>query len=143
MIIFLDTRLSGKEMVLQLITLRNFVMKLLNTVLHQYGSMFVFKARNGGQAVKILDDISKDMKARAQKEFDSKIHESTDLEEAAKIIKAGKGIVRAGWCSDEACAGKIEKMDIAVLGLMDEGAPTDCIVCKGKTKVKIQMGKSY
>lgn len=92
---------------------------------------------------KILDNISKDMKTRARKELEDKIHESTDLEEAAKIIKAGKGIVRAGWCRDAACAKKIEKMDITVLGLMDEDAPTDCIVCKGKTKVKIQMGKSY
>jgi tRNA(Ile2) C34 agmatinyltransferase TiaS len=75
--------------------------------------------------------------------LEDKIHETEDLDEAAKIIKTGKGIVRAGWCSDEACAEKIEKMDITILGLFEEEATTDCIVCKGQTKVKVQMGKSY
>ncbi|MBU2560539.1 proline--tRNA ligase [archaeon] len=95
------------------------------------------------QVQEILLNITKDMKARAQKELEGKIHESGDLEEAAKIIKDGGGIVRAGWCTAKACAEEIEKKDITVLGLMDEDVTTDCIVCKGQTKVKIQMGKSY
>jgi len=92
---------------------------------------------------KILENITKDMKTRAQSEFEDKIHETSDINEAAKIIKAGKGIVRAGWCKQEACAGEIEKMDIAILGLIEDETETDCIACKGRTKTKILMGKSY
>ena len=92
---------------------------------------------------KILDEISKDMKSRANTDLKRRIHETEDLEEAAKIIKSGRGIVRSGWCTNEACAMEIEKMDITILGLKEEDVATDCIVCKGQTKVKIQMGKSY
>lgn len=91
----------------------------------------------------LLDEISKDMKSRAQTELDNKIHESTSLEEAASIIKEGKGVVRAGWCGDDACAEKIEKMDVAILGILENSADGDCIACKQKAKTTIQMGKSY
>ena len=93
--------------------------------------------------LKILDEISKDMKSRAQKELESKIHESESLEEASKIIKGGKGVVRAGWCGDEACADDIEHTGITILGILDDGASGNCIGCKQPAKVIIQMGKSY
>ncbi|MEE9474900.1 MAG: proline--tRNA ligase [Candidatus Hydrothermarchaeaceae archaeon] len=93
--------------------------------------------------LKVLDEISRDLKSRAQTEFNKKIHESTSLKEAAKIVKGGKGIVRAGWCGDRACADKIEGTDVAILGILEDGASGSCIGCKQPVKAIIQMGKSY
>ncbi len=92
---------------------------------------------------KILDDISKDMKSRAQKELEDKIHKSDSLEEASKIIKEGGGIVIGDWCGEESCAEVIEHAGATILGILDDETSGDCIGCKHKAKVKIQMGKSY
>lgn len=95
------------------------------------------------KVLEILDEISNNMKSRARSEFDKKIHECTSLEDTARIINAGKGIVKAGWCGEERCAEKVKNMDITILGILEDGAGSSCIGCNQSAKLIIQMGKSY
>jgi prolyl-tRNA synthetase len=92
----------------------------------------------------ILGEITQNLKERAWKEFNEKVHESDSLQEAAKIIKRGRGIVKVKWCGEEACGKDIEdRVDADILGIVGENADGKCIGCGENAKKIIQLGRSY
>jgi prolyl-tRNA synthetase len=92
----------------------------------------------------VLGEISKDLKARAWGEFNQRIHEATTLEESMKIIERGGGIVRTGWCGEEACGREVEDaIDADIIGVLEEKAETRCIGCGKRAKYMVHLGRSY
>jgi prolyl-tRNA synthetase len=93
---------------------------------------------------RILASITDNLKARAWDEFKKKIYEATSLENARKIIKEGRGVVRLGWCGDEACGKIIEdEIDADFLGIVDEKKDGVCLGCGRTSRNMIQVGRSY
>jgi prolyl-tRNA synthetase len=101
------------------------------------------------EVFRIGEELSKNLKDVAKKDFDNILKDCNDLKEVKKIV--GKGIARVEFCScdmdGEKCAGIIEKEtggEIRGTRIdLIEKASGNCIVCGKKAKEIIYIAKSY
>ncbi len=96
----------------------------------------------------IFTEIYNNMKNRAYMEFKKRIAFSNDMEEAKRLIKEEKKVVRAFWCGEEECGKDIEeKIEASLLGILVEDARSAegeaCINCKKPAKYEIQIARTY
>ena len=76
----------------------------------------------------------------------AKIKSAETVEEAAKLLKKGSGIVELNWCGAEDCGLKVEeKTGGRVLGTPVDKTPTAgrCAVCGKSAKTTIRVSKAY
>jgi prolyl-tRNA synthetase len=98
---------------------------------------------------KMGKEISKNLKDKAEKDFNNIIKDCKDLKEVKKVV--GKGIARVEFCScdldGEKCAEKVEKEtggEIRGTRIdIEEKAKGKCIVCGKKANEIIYIAKSY
>ena len=96
------------------------------------------------QVLSILDEINKNLKERAKKEFEKNIHKASSTEEVSKIIKEKGGIVKADWCGSKACGIELEeRTGVDILGIVEGMSNNNCIGCDQKAKMGILLAKSY
>ncbi|MCD6095104.1 MAG: proline--tRNA ligase [Thermoprotei archaeon] len=96
----------------------------------------------------LLEDIRRNLRARARKWLQQHTFFSEKLEEAANIVNNRKGIVVVPWCGDTDCGLNIEdSLEGSVLGI-----PLDleinvkgkrCIMCGKEAKTVIRVSKTY
>lgn len=92
----------------------------------------------------ILDEITKNLKERAWKEFSKNINVAMSLQEASKVITKKGGIIKVQWCGMEECGKDIEDaINVDILGITDEKANGKCIKCGRKALHVIELAKSY
>ena len=95
----------------------------------------------------LLEQIQKDMFARAKAHRDAHIWDAHNYEEFTTIANEKPGFIRAMWCGDQACEDKI-KEDLAVtsrcMPFNDQEHISDVCVCCGKPAHKlVYWGKAY
>jgi len=95
----------------------------------------------------LLEQIQKDMFARAKAHRDAHIWDAHNYEEFTTIANEKPGFIRAMWCGDQACEDKI-KEDLAVtsrcMPFNDQEQISDVCVCCGKpAKHMVYWGKAY
>ena len=95
----------------------------------------------------LLEQIQKDMFARAKAHRDAHIWDAHNYEEFTTIANEKPGFIRAMWCGDQACEDKI-KEDLAVtsrcMPFNDQEHISDVCVCCGKQPHKlVYWGKAY
>lgn len=96
------------------------------------------------QIREILEDVSKNLRERASKEFDKSIHEALSLEDVNEILSKDGGIVEVGWCGIEACGKDIEERSgVDILGILEEAREDLCIGCEKEGKLTILLAKTY
>ncbi|MFQ5888096.1 MAG: proline--tRNA ligase [Candidatus Hydrothermarchaeales archaeon] len=92
----------------------------------------------------ILEDINKDLRDRARKEFEKNIHKASSSEEVTKILSGKGGIVKAGWCGTEACGKELEESTgVDILGIVEETEEDSCVGCGETAKMSILLAKTY
>ncbi|MEM1874065.1 MAG: proline--tRNA ligase [Candidatus Hadarchaeales archaeon] len=94
---------------------------------------------------KILEEISENLRVRAMKFFESRIHRAESVQEAAQILAEKGGIVKLCWCGSEECGMSIEeKTGGRILGeSLDEKATGKCVNCCGDSEKLIYLAKTY
>ncbi len=94
----------------------------------------------------LLEQIQKNMYAKAKEFLDSHIYEANTMAEFKDIAANNIGFVKASWCGDEACEENI-KAETNGFGsrciLENEQVADKCIYCGKDAKHKIMWGKSY
>ncbi len=91
------------------------------------------------QIKKILEEIEKDMRKKAEKHFKERLFQAKNLPELKKYL--GKGIVTVGWCQDMGCAEELDKTGASFLTVEGE-KKADCVIC-GKKGKEVKMAKAY
>jgi prolyl-tRNA synthetase len=96
------------------------------------------------EVAKLLAEITGDLKTRAWREFEARIREAEQIEEAKTWLSSEGGIVRAKWCGSETCAKELEEATGAdILGILSEDAAGKCVQCGASSKAVLQLGHSY
>lgn len=98
-------------------------------------------------AERLLQDIQKDMYARAKEHLESHISEVKSYAAFKDAVENKPGFIRAMWCGSEQCEVKIKEDTTATsrcMPLKEEAAVADVCVCCGKPAHKlVYWGKAY
>ncbi len=100
------------------------------------------------ESAKLLEQIQKDMFARAKAHRDSHIWDAADYEEFKKVADEKPGFIRTYWCGDVACEEKIKEDTTCTSRCMpfnDSEVPAGakCVCCGREATKKIYWGKAY
>lgn len=95
----------------------------------------------------LLEQIQKDMFARAKAHLDSSIYDAHDYEEFKDAVTQKTGFIRGMWCGEKACEEKIKEETTATsrcIPFSDKEQIADTCVCCGKPAKKlVYWGKAY
>jgi prolyl-tRNA synthetase len=83
---------------------------------------------------------------RAKKELDQGIHKASDYNEFKKIMKTERGFIKAYWCEDAKCEGKIKeetKATTRLLPITGKSPSGKCIYCGRKANHLWYFGQAY
>ncbi len=98
-------------------------------------------------AERLLQDIQRDMYARAKEHLESHISEVKSYAAFKDAVENKPGFIRAMWCGSEQCEVKIKEDTTATsrcMPLKEEAAVADVCVCCGKPAHKlVYWGKAY
>ncbi len=98
--------------------------------------------------LRLLDDISRNMRERAWRWFRSYVSRAESVEEARKILEEKRGIVEVPWCGREECGKKLEDLT----GAKVLGSPLQppewvrgarCPVCGAPAVTSLRLAKRY
>lgn len=96
---------------------------------------------------KLLEQIQKDMYARAKNHLNTHIHDAHNFEEFCNVLETQTGFIRGMWCGDQACEDKIKEETSATSRCMpfnDQEQISDVCVCCGKPAKKlVYWGRAY
>jgi len=95
---------------------------------------------------KLLDQIQKDMFAKARLNLEQQTTAVKTYEELKQVICDKGGFVKAAWCGGADCEGKIKDETGATIRLIPfehEEPTTDCILCGKKAKDVVYFARSY
>ncbi len=92
-----------------------------------------------------LNAIAANLKERAWREMESRIHSAQSIEEIRSLVVEKGGVVKTTWCGREECGKSIEdSADVDILGILEEeAAQGTCVGCGEKAENVIIMGRSY
>ncbi|HEX55203.1 MAG TPA: proline--tRNA ligase [Candidatus Altiarchaeales archaeon] len=85
----------------------------------------------------IFNEISRNLRERAEREFKKRIFEAKNIDEIRRFI--GRGIIETGWCGKRKCIEEIEEIG-DVLSINNKEAM--CVVCRERGR-EIRIAKSY
>jgi len=95
----------------------------------------------------LMDEITKNMKVKAEQKFKERIFTANNLEEIKTILNSRSGIVEISWCGEEGCAQEIEEeIQGSILGtpvIETEIAVSDCTICQKPGKVVVRIARAY
>ena len=95
----------------------------------------------------LLDDISSNMYKTALERRENMTYEAVDLDELKKIADNKPGFIKALWCEDRECEGKLKEVAGVTsrcmpLGMQD-GIDGKCVCCGKPAKKLVYWGKAY
>lgn len=95
---------------------------------------------------RLLEDIQRNLFARAKASLDASISESKEYEQFKKVIGEQGGFVRASWCGESDCEQTIKAdtgATIRTIPLTNDKPSSSCVRC-GKPGAKVAyFGRSY
>jgi prolyl-tRNA synthetase len=102
---------------------------------------FVPRASMMPEVRRTLDLMALDLRARSASVLEKGIRDiaTLDGEQAA-------GILRAGWCGQDACGHEMEdRLGVKVLGTLYEGQPYagKCVVCGNDASLQAYLARTY
>jgi prolyl-tRNA synthetase len=92
----------------------------------------------------MLDDVTLNLKNRAETKFHENIRPADSLEEAQKTLSDRDGIISLYWCGEESCGKEIEeKVHVDMLGIKGEVQEEQCVHCAKSAKYITLLAKTY
>jgi len=95
----------------------------------------------------LMSAMMKDLRLRAWKWMDERVHRVDNLEEAKKLIARKEGIVEVLWCGNVECGQKLEEVvDARVLGVpmdIEEKVDGNCVICGKNAADIIRVAIAY
>ena len=94
----------------------------------------------------LLQEIQKNIYAKAKENLEEKTTEVTDYNAFVKTIKQKGGFIKAAWCCNAECETKIKEETGATIRLRTfekEDPLTPCVYCGGKSKETVYFARSY
>ena len=96
---------------------------------------------------RLLDEIQRDMFARAKAHRDAHIWDAHNYEEFKAIAAEKPGFIRGMWCGDRACEDKIKEETTATSRCMpfhdQEQISSTCVFCGRPAHKLVYWGKAY
>lgn len=96
---------------------------------------------------RLLDEIQRDMFARAKAHRDAHIWDAHNYEEFKAIAAEKPGFIRGMWCGDRACEDKIKEETTATSRCMSfhdqEQISSTCVCCGRPAHKLVYWGKAY
>jgi prolyl-tRNA synthetase len=99
-----------------------------------------------GRIADVLGEIQRGLFAEALAFREAHTLVTDRLAEAAEVLRAGGGFVRAGWCGDEACEERLKadtRATIRCLPLDGDPAGRPCLVCGRPAAEEAIWGLAY
>jgi prolyl-tRNA synthetase len=92
----------------------------------------------------MLDEVTINLKNRADVKFKANIRSVNSLEEAQKTLSEHNGIISLFWCGRESCGREIEeKVHVDMLGIKGEVQGKQCVHCAKSAKYITLLAKTY
>jgi prolyl-tRNA synthetase len=107
---------------------------------------FVKMVDSVSEAGKLLEQIQRDMFAKAHQNLEQQTTAVKIYEELKQVICDKGGFVKAAWCGSSECEAKVKEETGATIRLIPfehEEPATDCIVCGKKAKEVVYFARSY
>ncbi len=98
------------------------------------------------EAGKLLDQIQRDMFAKARQNLEQQTTAVKTYDELKQVICDKGGFVKAAWCGSADCEAKVKAETGATIRLIPferEEPATDCIICGKKLKDVVYFARSY
>ena len=98
------------------------------------------------EVTRILDDIQKNLFAKAKGAMDGSISEAKEYTEFKRILDERGGFLRAGWCGDTECEDAIKTESgatIRTIPLRPEGTLNSCVRCGKRAAKVVYFARSY
>ncbi len=95
---------------------------------------------------KILEDIQSSLFNKARKLLRENIRMVKNYEELKKVLNGERGFIRACWCGNEDCEGKIKDetgATIRTIPFKKEKTFSNCVCCNKKAKEVVYFAKAY
>jgi len=95
---------------------------------------------------KLLEEIQNNLFARAKKFLEEKTTTVKTYDEFKEILKKKGGFIRASWCSNPRCEGKIKEETGATIRLVPfekEKPFSKCIYCGSESKEVVYFARAY
>ena len=94
----------------------------------------------------LLEDIQKNLLAKAKENRDSKTYSATTLDDFEKTLNETPGFIKAMWCGDKACEDAIKEKTGATsrcIPFEQEDISDTCVCCGKKAKHMLYWGRAY
>jgi prolyl-tRNA synthetase len=98
------------------------------------------------EVARILDDIQKNLFARAKDAMDDSISEAKDYTELKRILDEHGGFIRAGWCGNTECEGALKTESgatIRTIPFRPEGTLNSCVRCGKRAAKVVYFARAY
>jgi prolyl-tRNA synthetase len=95
---------------------------------------------------KMLDDMQKDLFAKAKAFLDANTFDVNSYDEFKKVMDTSRGFIRAFWCEDAACEAAIKQETKAATRCLPLDAKTEdgtCVKCGKKATHRWLFALSY
>ena len=96
--------------------------------------------------MKLLEEIQNSLYNRAKKLLQENITTVQTYDELKKVLQEKGGFIRASWCSDQKCEGKVKEETGATIRIVpfEKEVPfSKCIYCGGEAKQVVYFAKAY
>ena len=107
---------------------------------------FVPLAGAAARIRELLDQIQKDLLARARKFVADNTTRVSSWDEFRQIMAGRRGFIIAGWCGDAECEAKIKqetKATVRVIPLEGEARPGSCVRCGRPSPQEVYFAQAY
>ena len=98
------------------------------------------------EVVSLLEEIQNDMFKRALEHREAHTYEADTMEEFTEIVENKPGFVKALWCGDRECEGKIKELTQATsrcMPLNGQGKEGKCVCCSKPATKMVYWGRAY
>lgn len=96
---------------------------------------------------KIFEDISKNLKSRADKTLEDSMREASNMDELIDVFTNNRGIVRTNWCGEVSCAEAIKDAVSAEIRGTKEGEKEEpygkCVACDEDGQYVVYIASAY
>ena len=109
--------------------------------------MAIPRDRLGDQIPPLLEDIQRDLLARAQTFLHENTHRVDTLEELRAGLEAQRGLYWVCWCGERTCEDAFAELGATIrlipIDETDPAEPCTCVVCGTSSGIRVLVARSY
>jgi len=95
------------------------------------------------ETTKLLEEIQKQLFARAKKRMEDNWYQEEKIETIGKKLDSQPGFYQTGWCGSAECEATLKPFKGTIRCLLKEQKHKTCFACEKESKTDVLVAKSY